>query len=586
MPGERIEFRILGPLEAGPANHPIGLGSTKQRMLLAFLLLHGNRVVSRDHLLAAVWGDSPPETAGTALHGYVSSLRKALGTDRIETRAPGYVLRIDEGELDLDRFEQLVAEARSADPAAAADRLQAALELWAGEPLADLDGTVFVEAERRRLEERRLTALESRIDADLALGRQEDLVAELDALVVQHPLRERLRGQLMLALYRSGRQTDALEVYRRGRTILAEDLGLEPGEALRRLERSILEQDPSLEEPAPPHVVVASSGAPRRRYMRWSVVAAAVLGIVAIGGMSILAARDGDEVVVVPNSVAVIDAGSGALVSGVPVGRRPVAIAVGEDGVWVANADDETVVRVDPETKEIVGTFGLGTDVSDIAVGFGSIWVAEGNDGTLTRIDPRANTLQETLRLDQSEDPLSGQPVFWVATGAGAVWVVKGGRLLRIDPTTSEVLSSLPIPAATGLAANADGAWVTTQDQRLLRISRDGRQMTGGLEFPALAGSPIAVEGDLWAIVNVGPGEVWRIDPATLGQEATGRIKTFPVDIAAADGQLWAVGFDGAIVQLDPLTIDVIATTRLEHDGDGDVAVGSGAVWVTVQPSR
>ena len=244
-----MEFHILGPLQVVDGGHAVKLGGSKQRSLLAFLLLHPNQVVSRDRLIDELWGDQPPDTAATAIQVHVSQLRKVLGRDVIATQSPGYLIRVRDGELDLERFERSVSGAGSAPPAEASDLLREALALWRGPPLAELDAP-FARAAGLRLEEQRLAALEQRIDADLALGRHAQLVPELEGLVREHPLREHLRGQLMVALYRSGRQAQALEVYRTGRRLLDDELGLEPGEELRRLERAILEQDQSLSLPA------------------------------------------------------------------------------------------------------------------------------------------------------------------------------------------------------------------------------------------------------------------------------------------------------------------------------------------------
>jgi class 3 adenylate cyclase len=252
-----VRYRILGPLEVDPViDHP-ALRRAKPRALLALLLLHANEVVSTDLLLDALWGGSPPPRAMGSLQNYVSHLRKALGDDVLATRPPGYVLRVQPEELDLAVFERLVAEARTADASARAERLRSALALWRGPALADFAYEQFAQAEIGRLDELRLTALEERIDADLELGRHGELVGELEALVTEHPLRERLRGQLMLALYRAGRQADALAAYRDGRRLLREELGLDPGEELRKLERAILKQDAALVgEPAPATAVL------------------------------------------------------------------------------------------------------------------------------------------------------------------------------------------------------------------------------------------------------------------------------------------------------------------------------------------
>src|SRR3954451_13457679 len=242
-----LEFRMLGPLDAVEDDRPLALGGAKQRGLLAVLLLHANQAVSSDRLIDELWGESPPATAGKIVQVYVSRLRKQFGDGRLLTRPSGYLLRVDPGELDLARFERLVAEAREEDAVAAGAQLRAALELWRGPPLADLAYEGFAQAEIVRLEELRWAALELRIDADLAAGRAPELVGELESLIAAPPLRERLRAQLMLALYRCSRQADALGAYRQARRELADGLGLEPSDELRRLEQAILRQDPELD---------------------------------------------------------------------------------------------------------------------------------------------------------------------------------------------------------------------------------------------------------------------------------------------------------------------------------------------------
>src|SRR3954454_7978787 len=235
-----MDFRVLGPLEVSDCGRAVALGGVKQRSLVAILLQHPNAIVSTDHLLAELWGDAPPPSADNSIHVYVSRLRKEFGPDRLITRPPGYALRVDASELDLAKFKRLRAEGRPHE----------ALALWRGPAYDDLAYEPCVQAERARLGELRLVIWEERIDADLAAGRHVDLVGELEAAIAGHPLREHLRGQLMLALYRSARQAEALEGYRAARRELASELGLEPGGELRRLERAILQQDPALDLPA------------------------------------------------------------------------------------------------------------------------------------------------------------------------------------------------------------------------------------------------------------------------------------------------------------------------------------------------
>ena len=249
-----MDVRILGPLEVHDGGGPVAIGGAKPRGLLAVLVLNANEVVSTDRLVDTLWGERPPDTAVKALQVHVSQLRKAVGGDAIRTRPPGYVLELEHGELDLHRFQDLHERARGvldSDPAEARRLLIEALALWRGPPLADFEYEPFAQGEIARLEELRLAAIEDRIEADLALGR--DVVAELDALVAEQPLRERLRRQHMLALYRAGRQAEALEAYQDARRALTEELGIEPGRELQRLQRAILEQAPELEErPAVP----------------------------------------------------------------------------------------------------------------------------------------------------------------------------------------------------------------------------------------------------------------------------------------------------------------------------------------------
>jgi DNA-binding SARP family transcriptional activator len=252
-----MEFRILGPLELWDEDGEVSLHGRMPRALLAALLLHANQVVSADRLIDELWGEDSPEDAAAVLRVNVSRLRKALPQDVLTTRSPGYFLRVDAEALDLHRFERLVDEGRSllarGLAADASERLHDGLSLWRGQPLADFAYESFAQGAIARLEEIRLAAVELRVDADLSLGRDDELVGELEVLVSEHPLRERLRGYLMMALYRSGRQAEALDAYQSGRRALVDQLGIEPSPALQELERGILRQDPSLDlaPPAP-----------------------------------------------------------------------------------------------------------------------------------------------------------------------------------------------------------------------------------------------------------------------------------------------------------------------------------------------
>ncbi|HEX8025759.1 MAG TPA: BTAD domain-containing putative transcriptional regulator, partial [Candidatus Limnocylindrales bacterium] len=261
MEGRAI--RVLGPIEADVDGAPVDLGGPKSRAVLALLVLEANRAISTDHLIEQLWGDEPPASAEATLQSYVSRLRRALGADVIESTGGGYRLRLDPERLDIARAEGLATMGREAlaagDATGAARQLGEALALWRGVPLGDLATEAWALPEVERLSNLRAGITEDRIDAELELGRHAALVGELEALVDRSPLRERLRGQLMLALYRSGRQADALAAYHEARRTLDDELGLEPGRALQALEGAILRQDPAL-DPAPPAAAEAESG--------------------------------------------------------------------------------------------------------------------------------------------------------------------------------------------------------------------------------------------------------------------------------------------------------------------------------------
>ena len=403
-------------------------------------LLHANEVVPSERLIDELWGERPPPTVTKILQNAVSHLRRALGDGRLLTRGHGYELRVEPEELDLRQFQRLAEEGRAASDGA---KLREALALWRGPALVDLRDETFAQHASLDLEEERLGVLEDRIAADLAEGGGAELVPELERLVREHPLRERLHGQLMLALYRAGRQADALEAYQRARRTLMDELGLEPSPRLQELELGILNQDPELEAPprapratrdriepdAPPAPCRsgARSARVRRRWSRRDRVCARRPG-------------SGSPLVAKPNSLAVVDPGRNRLVAVVPVGTTPRGVAVG-GSVWVANSGDGTVSEVDPRTLEVVQTIGIGAQATDIAAGAGGVWVATGNDNTLVQIDPRTGAVLATLRLPQEKDQPTTAPA--VAVGEGAVWVGSGVRLLKIDPDTGTIVAGL-----------------------------------------------------------------------------------------------------------------------------------------------
>ena len=291
-----MRFRILGPLEVESDGRAVALGGAKPRAVLAVLLLHANEPVSAERLALALWGEDAPAGAVRTVQVHVSRLRKALAdADVLTSTGTAYSLRVRPGELDAHEFEQLVAEGRKAlaagQAAQAAATLREALSLWRGPPLDELASLPFAPPEIKRLEEQRLAALEARVEADLAAGRHAELVGELQRLTSRHPWRERLQRDLMLALYRCGRQAEALEVYRETRRLFADELGIEPSEDLRRLEAQMLDHDPELEPPAP-----VAPAAHRAAAARGAVAQAAERGVRRAGvGRGRCAAGSGDD---------------------------------------------------------------------------------------------------------------------------------------------------------------------------------------------------------------------------------------------------------------------------------------------------
>jgi YVTN family beta-propeller protein len=594
-----VEFRILGPVEAQEGERPLDLGGRKQRALLALLLLDRGEVVSTDRLIAALWPERPPPAAQKALQVYVSRLRKALGDGLLETRAGGYAILLAPDQLDSDRFERMLEEARdflaTGDPERAAVTLRDALSLWRGSPLADFAYEPFAASEIARLEELRLGTLEERIEADLALGREAELVPELEALVREHPLRERLRAQLILALYRSGRQVEALAAYQELRRARVEELGLEPSRPLQQLEQAILRQDPELELARRPD----SLPRVRKRVGRRAVLLAAGGALVLAAALAVAAVlgaggeESADLASVAPNSVAVIDPKTNAVLGGIQVGTSPASIAVGGGAVWVVNGDDKTVSRIDPETKKVVRTVAVGGTPTDLALGAGSVWVANGFDNSVTRIDAQSNLAVETIRLPQPGEapPVSLGTSGHIAVGNGAVWVtrlLRHGVLWRIDPRTNAVAGTIRLARGAGggeIAVGEGAVWVNGNGG-VTRIdaSTNARELLGAVE-PGGTGGIAVSPGALW-VAGLSTGSehelLWRIDPRGDFATASVTVGAGPAGVAVGNGSIWvANSLDGTVSRVDPETNEVKRTIAV-GGAPRDLAAGAGAVWVTV----
>ncbi len=562
------------------------LGAMRQRAVLAILLIHRGSVVPTDRLVDELWGEHPPATAAKAVQVYVSRLRKILGPDALITRGQGYTLG-PQADADVDRFESLLAEGRvalaAADANSAARALRAALALWRGAPFADFSYESFAQAEIARLQELRLDAIEDRVEADLQLGHARELVSELEALVAEHPNREHFLSQLMLALYRGGRQQDALAAYRLGRESLSERLGLEPSPELRELERRILNHDPALE------VSITAGGSPRpaaarRPRLRALVAAATVVAMSAAiaAGVAWLAGGAGSSPLGAPNSLVAIGLRDDRVEGSVPVGADPDAITLGAGSVWVANLDDETVSRVDPATMTAVRTLPVGGPPDGIAAAGGAIWVAESSarssSVSVRRIDAEFNSIDATVDL---ANVVPGSQVA-IAGRQGPLWVAPfSGELTALDPTSGRVLRRIdPKVAPVAVDAGAGAVWVVDSDgDSVARVSKRGSSYSipvGHVPDAIAVGA-----GGVW-IADTGDGTVERIDPARRAVVARIRVGAAPSGIAVGGGSVWvADSGDGTVMRIDPATNRVVARIAVGASPRA-IVIGDGRAWVAV----
>jgi YVTN family beta-propeller protein len=580
---DTMEFRVLGPFEVSERGQLLEVGAGKQRALLALLLLRPGEVVSTDRLIDALWEERPPASALNSVHIYVSQLRKALGNGRLKTRGHGYLLALEPEQLDLGRFERLLAEGREllaeGEAERAAEALRAALALWRGPPLSDFASEPFAHGEIARLEELRLAALEERIEADLALGRHAALVSELEALVREHPLRERLRAQLMLALYRSGRQAEALDAYQQAHRMFAEELGLEPGRTLQELEGAILRQDAQLD---PPRSQAATPlGRARRRGGVLIAIGAVLLlsAAIAVAGIELTGGDGPGLSSASANSVAAIDARSNRLVAEVPVGNGPTSLAVGEGSVWVTNALDRSVSRVDPRTSTVLQRIDVGGDPSGIAVGADAVWVANSLDGTVSRIDPKTNREVQTIQVGVAPTAL--------AASGGTVWVTSAEErsVKRIDVVRGEVVETISTGAlGRGIAVGGGSVWVTDGSSRsVVRIDSRGGSI---VDRVSVGNGPTGIafgEGHVW-VANSLDGTVSRIDPDTNRVTAVIQVGEGPDGIAVGRGAVWVSReFSEAIARIDPENQDV-QQIPIANRPKG-LAFSEDKLWFAVQAS-
>jgi YVTN family beta-propeller protein len=588
-----VQFAILGPLEAHADGVALVLGGPKQRAVLALLLLHANEVVSRDALVDGLWGETPPAAASRTIESYVSRLRALVGADRIERRAPGYRLRVESGELDVERFEDLVRKASEAAPRSAEPLLREALGLWRGAPLADLTYEPFAGEWVRRLEERRGSALERLFDVELELGKDAELVADLERSLAEDPYRERLIAQLMISLYRAGRHADSLAVYQAARRRFVEDLGLEPSPSLQDLERAILVHDRSLGQVKP-------STSPPRPSRRWilavglgvcAVLAVAIVyterrssepqaihsaGIVELSDPTghlastvqlddgpVAAVADGHSIwLAQPNAGAVLrfDTRTRQIVQRIPVSGGPTALAIGGGSVWAVNVSGRMVLRIDPRTETVTERIGLGgAQGSSLAYGAGYVWVGDPTDDALLALNPRSGAVSRTKQLDVS--PAT------IAFGRGRLWVADygGGTISDIDPTSLQTVATTRVGnGPSSIAIGPDAVWTANSlDSTVSKLDPATDSVTATLAVGSGPSGLTLLHGKLW-VANQYSSSVSRIDSDRGAFVANSTVGAIPTTITAAAGAVWVgVRADqrrhgGTLVLLHqrPLTLD------------------------------
>jgi YVTN family beta-propeller protein len=574
-----MRFGILGPIELHIDGSQVPLGGLKQRALLAFLLLHANEAASRDRLIDALWGESPPPSASDALDTYVYRLRKLIGHGRLTRHGGGYLLSVEAGELDADRFELLVSSAGEAaaagDPRRAARILTDALALWRGPALADVAYQPFAGDPARHLEEQRLGALESRIEAKLDCGGGAALVPELEQLVADHPLRERLVAALMLALYRAGRQADALAAFQAARGRLVEELGLEPQPHVRQLQQQILQHDPALAAPG----LTVHPRRPAARATRLAAVAALLFGVVLAAGFLVSsgAAHPAQAMLAGANGLVAVDAASGRLVTATPLTGTPEAVGSGAGSVWTAETSG-AVTRIDPSSGAVVDQILVDDDPGSVVAGGGAIWAASTVGATVTRIDPVTEGVTQTISL-----PGSGLGA--IGFGLGRLWVADAvaDELFEIDPTSGALERTLPLDAQPGaIAIGGRAVWVAGYDDATVeRIDPATGRVTGRIHVGDGPAALVFAAGSLW-VANSLDSTVSRIDPAALTVSAPIPVGSGPAALATGAGSVWVANqYSGTVSRIDPRRDRVAASVHV-GGAPTSLAMSGGRLWAGV----
>ena len=595
-----MELRLLGSLglDLDTGNGQESVPAGKSRSLLVLLALNPNESVSSDRIVDALWGETPPASATAIVQTYVSRLRKILGEGRIETVGHGYRLVLADGERDIDRVEMLQKRSGTEPPHEAAKSLHEAIRLFRGQPLADVAGEEFAQAELRRLEELRAALVVERIDADIQSGRHAQVVAELEGLVASRPLDERIRGLLILALYRSGRQADALAAYQDARRTLKDDLGLEPSDELRSLQRKILEHDPSLGVPES-ELSVESTGSRSITRSRLPVLAVAagliaVLAATGVAGALTLRGRGATAVPVTPNSVAVIDPERRRVVANVPVGRRPLFVTAGARWVWVAAVADRTLTQIDPRTFRVTATVGLGFEPTDIEAVGDSVWVAGGYEHALWRVD-RDGVARIKRRFRERDGPL---PVGFERGQAGlaaspeGLWLAHGDEVTLLDPVSGMPRANVKVGGTwvnevdvgrTAFVANsAQDPGDANPGQHVESFDPQTLEVGGTVSTPTDASDILVASGYAWITLQRAD-QLWQVDEANLTLRRTIDIGDEPIALAFFDDAIWVVSQDEAVVRrVNPGSGGVEETIEVGHTLEG-IAPANDLLWVAVR---
>jgi DNA-binding SARP family transcriptional activator/streptogramin lyase len=562
-----LEFRALGPLVVLVDGAPAELGKGTERALVALLVLEAGETLSTDSIIDALWGEQPPSTAREMVRNCVARTRRRLGEQAILTSSTGYRLNAAPEAVDWLRFERLASEGAAAleagDPEQALALLSQALPLWRGRPFPELDSAAARRGQVARLEDTRLHAIEDRVDAELALGRSGTLVAELEQLVQEHPYQERLRRQLMLALYRCGRQKDALDRYQTGRQMLVEELGLEPGSEIQQLHLSILRHDPSLEATsrqdatAPRPITVSPTGRNRRV---WLTVAAVTVGAGAALTIALLAERPGPTALS-GRSLAVLDPRSGAPVSSLKLDRSPGPLAVTLGSIWIGAAVWRSVTAIDAHRLRTLRTVPLTAPPYALAANDNMLWAANGFNGTLTRVDARGRASGPFRPEPNATGRLA------LAYGFGSLWVgSQDGVLSRLDPHSAHTIAVVRnINKPEAITVGADSVWIAEAARDgILRVDPRTNRVTREISIGGHATGIAVGDGAVWAATPA-EGRIWRVDPGNNAVIASIEVGGAPTHIVATNGSIWVATPDGTLSKINPATNRVDRTIALNR---------------------